>query len=105
MHLVDHARIHIERTYRRPLADRALRAFLGQVLPYNGRFRLALVGASLARPLARLVPGQSMTAQRLRAMLRLAPDDPDRLLDEIGEQLARQVREREAELAAALGRA
>ncbi len=39
------------------------------------------------------------------AMLRLAPDDPDRLLDEIGEQLARQVREREAELAAALGRA
>lgn len=36
------------------------------------------------------------------AMLRLAPDDPDRLLDEIAEQLATQVREREAELAAAL---
>ena len=33
------------------------------------------------------------------AMLRLAPDDPDRLLDEIAEQLATQVREREAELA------
>jgi hypothetical protein len=32
-------------------------------------------------------------------MLRLAPDDPDRLLDEIAEQLATQVREREAELA------
>src|SRR6478736_4796707 len=40
MHLVDHARIHIERTYRWPLADRTLRAILGQVLPYNGRFRL-----------------------------------------------------------------
>ena len=26
MHLVDHARVHIERTYRRPLADRLLRA-------------------------------------------------------------------------------
>ncbi|MGW4920924.1 hypothetical protein [Streptomyces parvulus] len=38
------------------------------------------------------------------AMLRLAPDDPDRLLEEIAEQLAAQVREREAELASALGR-
>ena len=36
MHLVDHARIHIEQTYRRPLADRALRALLGFVLPHNG---------------------------------------------------------------------
>jgi hypothetical protein len=36
------------------------------------------------------------------AMLRLAPDDPDRLLDEIAEQLATQVREREAELAGVL---
>ncbi|GHB24676.1 hypothetical protein GCM10010377_13320 [Streptomyces viridiviolaceus] len=37
------------------------------------------------------------------SMLRLAPDDPDRLLEEIAEQLAAQVGEREAELAAALG--
>jgi hypothetical protein len=36
-------------------------------------------------------------------MLRLAPDDPDRLLDEIAEQLAAQVSEREAELAELLG--
>ncbi|WP_265861892.1 J domain-containing protein [Streptomyces sp. SKN60] len=34
------------------------------------------------------------------AMLRLAPDDPDRLLEEIAEQLLAQVAEREAELAA-----
>ncbi|MET8505480.1 hypothetical protein ABZV60_12580 [Streptomyces sp. NPDC004787] len=34
------------------------------------------------------------------AMLRLAPDDPDRLLEEIAEQLLAQVSEREAELAA-----
>ena len=32
-------------------------------------------------------------------MLRLAPDDPDRLLDEIAEQLLAQVAERENELA------
>ncbi len=36
-------------------------------------------------------------------MLRLAPDDPDRLLDEIAEQLRAQVAEREAELAELLG--
>ncbi|MCX4725191.1 hypothetical protein OG385_15095 [Streptomyces sp. NBC_01306] len=33
------------------------------------------------------------------AMLRMAPDDPDRLLEEIAEQLLAQVSEREAELA------
>jgi hypothetical protein len=37
------------------------------------------------------------------AMLKLAPDDPDQLLDEIAEQLLAQVAEREAELAALLG--
>jgi glycolate dehydrogenase iron-sulfur subunit len=71
MHLVDHARIHIEQTYRRPLADRALRALLGFVLPHNGRFRLALRAAQIARPL-----GKAFTAlgfSRLAAILRLAP--------------------------------
>ncbi|MFG2982776.1 hypothetical protein ACGFYQ_16190 [Streptomyces sp. NPDC048258] len=36
------------------------------------------------------------------SMLRMAPEDPDRLLEEIAEQLLAQVSEREAELAAAL---
>ena len=73
MHLVDHARTYIEDTYVRPWPDRLLRRTLGFILPYPARFRLALAGARLARPLARFVPGRSMTAQRLRAMLRLAP--------------------------------
>jgi glycolate oxidase iron-sulfur subunit len=73
MHLVDHARRHIEDTYERPKAERALRKLLSFLLPYPRRFRVALLGSALARPLARLVPGTSMTAQRLRAMLRLAP--------------------------------
>jgi glycolate oxidase iron-sulfur subunit len=51
MHLVDHARSHIERTYTRPLPDRAMRAVLARVLPYPARFRLALALARLARPL------------------------------------------------------
>lgn len=67
MHLVDHARAHIERTYRRPWHDRALRWLIVQVLPYPGRFRLAMAGAKLARPFRRLVP-----SSRLRAMLDMA---------------------------------
>ncbi len=67
MHLVDHARRHIEATYRRPPLDRWLRRLLAAVLPRPGLFRLALKGARLARPLAPLLPA------RLRAMLALAP--------------------------------
>src|SRR6186713_3629476 len=39
MHLVDHARAHIEETYPRPWPDRLIRDMLARVLPYNGRFR------------------------------------------------------------------
>ena len=68
MHLVDHAREYIEQTYKRPLGDRMLRWILAQVLPYPMRFRLALFGAKLGRPFARLMPDA-----RLRAMLEMAP--------------------------------
>ncbi len=68
MHLVDHARAHIEKTYRRPLMDRMLRAVLARIIPYPGRFRLALLAAKLGRPFARFVPDA-----RLRAMLAMAP--------------------------------
>jgi glycolate oxidase iron-sulfur subunit len=36
MHLVDHARAHIEKTYNRPFMDRALRWTLARILPYPG---------------------------------------------------------------------
>ena len=68
MHLLDHARDHIERTYRRPLIDRLLRATLAHILPYPTRFRLALLGAKIARPFRHLIPDA-----RLRAMLEMAP--------------------------------
>ncbi len=73
MHLVDHARRYIEETYKRPLHERVLRTVLAKVLPNTGMFRAAMIGARLARPFARLIPGKSMLAQRLRAMLQLAP--------------------------------
>jgi len=68
MHLVDHAREHIEKTYKRPLFDRMLRWTLAQIIPYPKRFRLALLGAKIGRPFAFLMPDA-----RLKAMLAMAP--------------------------------
>jgi glycolate oxidase iron-sulfur subunit len=71
MHLVDHAREHIEKTYRRPLLDRLLRATLARVLPYPPRLRAALRAGLLARPLAPLFA--KIHLPTIAAMLRLIP--------------------------------
>jgi len=71
MHLVDQARERIERTYRRRLDDRLLRALLAWMLPVPARFRLALAMSGLARPVVR--PFAGLLPRRLRAMLALAP--------------------------------
>ena len=85
-HLIDHARVHVERTYRRPLRERVLRALLAAILPYPRRLRAALSLGALARPLvrrwasnhpahpARAAGGASAGgfAASLRAMLQLA---------------------------------
>ncbi|MCL4109690.1 UNVERIFIED_CONTAM: hypothetical protein GTU68_018417 [Idotea baltica] len=68
MHLVDQARAYIERTYKRPFSDRALRWILARILPYPMRFRVALLAAKIGRPLAFAMPDK-----RLRAMLEMAP--------------------------------
>jgi glycolate oxidase iron-sulfur subunit len=72
MHLVDHARAYIEARYRRPLIDRLFRSLLAAVLPYPGRFRLALALARLARPLGPLF-GKVAALKPVQAMLALAP--------------------------------
>jgi glycolate oxidase iron-sulfur subunit len=68
MHLVDQARRRIEETFRRPLADRLLRAALALVLPRPLLFRAALVAGRMVRPLLRLMPG------RIGAIAALVPD-------------------------------
>tara|TARA_B110000908_G_scaffold20909_1_gene23439 strand:- start:2430 stop:3752 length:1323 start_codon:yes stop_codon:yes gene_type:complete len=87
MHLVDHARDYIEQKYKRPLTDRMLRWVLARILPYPMRFRAALLGAKIGRPLARFMPDA-----RLRAMLEMAPkvippvsrnDDPQTFAPEV----------------------
>ncbi|WP_457795804.1 glycolate oxidase subunit GlcF [Methylocystis sp. S23] len=67
MHLVDHARAHIEKTYKRPLQDRALRALLAFALPRPAVFRQALRAVKILAPFAGFLP------QRLRALFILAP--------------------------------
>ena len=67
MHLVDVGRQRIARTGRRSAADRLLRWLLARVLPSPERFRLALLGARMARPFAPFLPG------RLKALVKLAP--------------------------------
>jgi glycolate oxidase iron-sulfur subunit len=71
MHLVDHARAHIERTYRRPFADRLLRTLLADTLPNPYRLRPLLLAGRLARPFAPLL--SLLGLRRLAAMLRLVP--------------------------------
>jgi glycolate oxidase iron-sulfur subunit len=71
MHLVDHAREHIEKTYKRPLFDRALRGLLARTLPDPSKFRLALVAGLIARPFAPLFGAVGLS--RVAAMLRLTP--------------------------------
>ena len=71
MHLVDYARERIEKTYRRSLADRTLRALLARVLADPGLFRLAVVAGLLARPLAPVF--ELVGLHRMAAMLRLTP--------------------------------
>jgi glycolate oxidase iron-sulfur subunit len=73
MHLVDHARIHIEKTYKRPFSDRLMRSVLAFVLPYPKRFRLALIGAFFGRPLAGVFKLLGGPLAKMGAMLELAP--------------------------------
>jgi glycolate oxidase iron-sulfur subunit len=72
MHLVDHARAYIEQRYRRPPVDRFFRALLARVLPYPGRFRLALRLARLAMPL-RPAMASVPALKPLHVMLGMAP--------------------------------
>ncbi|TMJ48050.1 MAG: glycolate oxidase subunit GlcF [Alphaproteobacteria bacterium] len=79
MHLVDQARVRIEQQYARPLTERMLRAVLALVLPRPDLFRLSMVLARIARPLAALLPTpETFSAtptllSRIKAMLALAP--------------------------------
>jgi glycolate oxidase iron-sulfur subunit len=78
MHLVDQARVRIERDFSRPLPERLLRAVLAFVLPRPKLFRASMILARLGRPFAALLPAPKPAAtpslsRRITAMLALAP--------------------------------
>ena len=62
MHLIDHGREHIEKTYKRPLTERIIRNFLSIVMSNSTYFnivgRLALLAKpfSFIPPMARIIP-------------------------------------------------
>ena len=71
MHLVDHARAHIQKTYTRPLMDRLMRLFLAHVMPYPRRLRMATIAGVLGKPFAPLLAAAGL--KPLAAAARLAP--------------------------------
>ena len=77
MHLIDHARAHIEKTWKRPLLDRMYRNLLAFVLPYPKRFAGALAMARLAKPFAPYI-GKIPALTPIAAMLKLAPGKLER---------------------------
>ncbi|GLS17098.1 glycolate oxidase iron-sulfur subunit [Labrys miyagiensis] len=72
MHLVDHARAHIEKTYERPASEKLLRNTLAKILPNRKAFRWATTLARLGRPFAGIA-AKLPEGGRLAAMLALAP--------------------------------
>ena len=69
--LIDHGRAHIEAHYRRPLAERLLRASIPAVLARPRRLRAALALGRLARRLAPVL--EWLRLRPLAALLRLVP--------------------------------
>jgi glycolate oxidase iron-sulfur subunit len=67
VHLIDRARIHIERHYRRPWRDRLVRWLLAWLLPQPRLFLAAMRAGHLAKPLRRLLP------RSLRVMIDMIP--------------------------------
>jgi glycolate oxidase iron-sulfur subunit len=68
MHLVDHARNHIEKTFVRPFFDRFIRSLLSKILPSPALFRIAGYSARLFYPFRFLFP------KKIKNMLKYMPN-------------------------------
>jgi len=67
MHLIDHGRKHIEKTYQRPLIDRITRKFLSLVLPNTFYFRVVKNLVLFVKPIKYILP------KNIREMINLMP--------------------------------
>ena len=67
MHLIDHGRNYIEKTYKRPFNDRFIRNFLSIVLPNSTLFRFISLFTLFIKPFKYILP------RRIREMIDLMP--------------------------------
>ena len=68
MHLVDHGRSHIEKTYKRPFRDRIVRSFLSKVLSNSFNFRIIAILTRFTKPFSFLFP------KKISEMIRFMPN-------------------------------
>jgi glycolate oxidase iron-sulfur subunit len=67
MHLIDHGRNHIEKTYKRPFNERLIRNFLSQVISNSIYFRIIRNLTLLAKPFKFIFP------KKIKEMINLMP--------------------------------
>ena len=67
MHIIDHGRSHIEKTYKRPFGDRLIREFLSITLSKSINFKIISILTQFIKPFRFFFP------KRLREMIRLMP--------------------------------
>ena len=67
MHLIDHGRNHIERTYKRPFIERLMRNFLSKVLSKPINFKIVAFFTQFIKPLNFFFP------KKIREMIKLMP--------------------------------
>ena len=67
MHLIDHGRNHIERTYKRPFIERLMRSFLSKVLSKSINFKIVAFFTQFIKPLNFFFP------KKIREMIQLMP--------------------------------
>jgi len=67
MHLIDHGRSHIEKTYKRPLNERIIRLFLSTVLTNSYYFRIIGMLTLLVKPFKFFFP------KKIKTMISLMP--------------------------------
>jgi len=68
MHLIDHGRNHVEKTYKRPILDRLFRNILSYTLPKPNIFLVLALVTKIIKPFSFLMP------RFLRNSLNLMPD-------------------------------
>ena len=67
MHLIDHGRSHIEKTFKRPFGDRFIRNFLSQIMPHPLRFRVVGLITLIVKPISFIFP------KKIREMIKFMP--------------------------------